>query len=85
MRTPQLSTASSPAPISSPRARNHLPFEALPTASVDRRHVTISTSLPPSGAIGDNSEVLLSLSLSYHDDLLSPGASRGPVIHRLNT
>jgi hypothetical protein len=39
--------------------------------------VAISIALPPSGAIGENPDDLLSLSLSpsYHDDLPSLGAA----------
>jgi hypothetical protein len=63
-RTPPLSIAPTPAPIYSPRARNHLPIGAPLTASVERRHVTVSAAPPPSGAISENSDILLSLTLS---------------------
>jgi hypothetical protein len=64
-RTPPLSTAPAPTPIYSPRARNHLPIGAPPTASVEHRHVTVSATPPSSGVIGENSDVLLSLTLSF--------------------
>jgi hypothetical protein len=61
LRAPPLSTASIPALISPPRARNHLPIEAPPAASVERYRVAISTAPSPSGAMGENPDDLLSL------------------------
>jgi hypothetical protein len=78
MRTPSLSTAPTSAPISPPRARNHLPIRAPLNASVEHRRVVIFATLSLSGAIGDNPNDLLSLSPSYHDELLSPGAATPP-------
>jgi hypothetical protein len=81
MRAPPLSTTPTLAPISPPHVRNHLPFRAPPTASVEYRFVVTSTAPPPSGAIGENPDDLLSFSPSYHGDLLSPGAAVLPDDH----
>jgi hypothetical protein len=78
MREPSLSTAPTLAQISLPRAQNHLPIGPPSTTSIERRHVTISAALPPSGAIDENPDTLLSLSLSYHDDRPSPEAAAPP-------
>jgi hypothetical protein len=79
MRAPPLSTVSTLTLISPPRVRNHLPIRTPPTASVERRCITISAAPPSSGVIGENpDDLLLSLSLSYHDDLSSPGAVAPP-------
>jgi hypothetical protein len=75
MRAHPLSTALTATLISSSHARNHLPIGAPLLASVERRHVAISVAPPPSGAIGENPDDLFSLSLSYHDNLPSPGAT----------
>jgi hypothetical protein len=69
------------APISHPHARNHLLIEEPPITSFEHHRVVISTALSPSGAIGDNPDNLLSLSLSYHDDLSSPRAAALPYGH----
>jgi hypothetical protein len=99
MRAPPLSSAPTPAPISPPCTRNHLPIEAPPTASVERHRVAISTASPPSDVIGKNPNDLHSLSLSELSrwppeprigrtapwSWVHHGSrdSRGPVIHRL--
>jgi hypothetical protein len=69
MRAPLLSTAPIPAPISPPHVQNHLPIEAPPSVSIEHRRVAIST--PLCDAMDENPDDLLSLSLGYHDDLLS--------------
>jgi hypothetical protein len=69
-----LSTVPTLAPISPPPAQNHLPVEAPPTASVERRRVPISTTPPLSGVIGENPNDLPPLFPSYYDDLPSSGA-----------
>jgi hypothetical protein len=51
-------------------------------ASVERHCEAISVAPPPNDVIGENSDDLLSHSLSlspsYHDDLPSPGAAAPP-------
>jgi hypothetical protein len=80
-RTPPLSTALTPTPISPPRARNNLPIGAPPATSFERCRVTIYASLPPSGTISENPDDLLSLSSSCHDDLPSLGVATPPQGH----
>jgi hypothetical protein len=81
---------------SPPRARNHLPIRASPVDSVEHRRVVISAAPPPSGAIDENPDDLLSLSELSRRPLEpwsgraalwsrvhhGPRASRGSVIHR---
>jgi hypothetical protein len=59
-----LSTTPTPAPISPPHTWNHLPIEAPPTASVERRRVAIFTAPSLSGVIDENPNDILSLFLS---------------------
>jgi hypothetical protein len=63
MRAPSLSTVSTLTPISPSRTQNHLSIGAPLVTFVERHHVAIYASPPPSDAIGGNPDDLLSLSL----------------------
>jgi hypothetical protein len=78
MKAPPLSTAPTPAPISPPHAQDHLPIGAPPDASVERCRMAISAAPPPCGAIGENLNDLLSLSLSLCAIMTTSLASEWP-------
>jgi hypothetical protein len=81
-KTPSLSTASTPAPISHPHVRNHLSIGAPPAVSIEHRRVAIFVAPPPSGVISEiPRRPPLSLSPIYHDDLLIPRAAAPPHGH----